>query len=208
VFLSVSAQYATPGFWHPDVSHQVTAVFLCDCYPQYQHQSQCTIRHCGRLKLTVLRWSVGQHSLFLIPLALLSGTWGFLLSLNHDWFTCQLQRAEFLRKGSHKGPFFRIFPLSLQFIISNQMRPWRLRGAWFSRLLRHPARRQSGSILSPGTHTGFPLPIGRQDLRLIRRFVHESQLHTGARSFSHFCKAQARDRLTDELQFINQKTIK
>jgi len=28
-------------------------------------------------------------------------------------------------------------------------------GAWFSRLLRHPARRQSGSILSPGTHTGL-----------------------------------------------------
>jgi len=35
------------------------------------------------------------------------------------------------------------------------MRPWRLRGAWFSRLLRHLARRRSGSILSPGTHTGY-----------------------------------------------------
>jgi len=44
-----------------------------------------------------------------------------------------------------------MFPLLLQTIISNQMRPQRLRGAWFSRLLRHPARRQSGSILSPGT---------------------------------------------------------
>jgi len=48
-----------------------------------------------------------------------------------------------------------MFPLSLQSIISNQMRPRRLRGAWFSRLLRHPARRRSGSILSPGTHTGY-----------------------------------------------------
>jgi len=73
--------------------------------------------------------------------------------LNHDWFTCQLQRAEFLWKGSHKGPLFRMFTLSLESIISNQMRPRRLRGAWFSRLLRYPARRWSGSILSPGTHT-------------------------------------------------------
>jgi len=47
------------------------------------------------------------------------------------------------------------FPLSLQSIISNQMRPRRLRGAWFSRLLRHPARRRSGSILSPGTTRGW-----------------------------------------------------
>jgi len=47
-----------------------------------------------------------------------------------------------------------MFPLLLQTIISNQMRPRRLRGAWFSRLLRHPARRRTGSILSPGTHTG------------------------------------------------------
>jgi len=39
------------------------------------------------------------------------------------------------------------FPLLLQTIISNQMRSRRLRGAWFSRLLRHPARRRSGSIL-------------------------------------------------------------
>jgi len=75
-------------------------------------------------------------------------------SLNHDWFACQLQRVEFLRKGSHQGPLFRMFPLSLQSIISNQMRPRRLRGALFSRLLRHPARRRSGSILSPGMHTG------------------------------------------------------
>jgi len=61
----------------------------------------------------------------------------------------------FLRKGSHKEPLFRMFPLSLQSTISNQMRPQRLKGAWFSRLLRHPARRRSGSILSPGTHTEF-----------------------------------------------------
>jgi len=97
------------------------------------------------------------------------GAWGFILSLNHDWYICQRQRVEFLRKGSHKGPLFRMFPLSLQSIISNQMRPRRLRGAWFSRLLRHPVRRRSGSILSPGTHTessysyflvtGFPAPI-------------------------------------------------
>jgi len=48
-----------------------------------------------------------------------------------------------------------MFPLSLQSIISNQMRPRRLRRAWFSRLLRQPARRWSGSTLSPGTHTGL-----------------------------------------------------
>jgi len=88
-----------------------------------------------------------------VPLALPSDTWGFLLSLNHDWFACQLQRAEFLQKGSHKGPLFWIFPLSLQSIISNQMRPQRLRGAWLSRLLWHPSRRRSGSILSPRTHS-------------------------------------------------------
>jgi len=46
-----------------------------------------------------------------------------------------------------------MFPLSLQSIISYQMRPRKLR---FSRLLRHPARRRSGSMLSPGTHTGYP----------------------------------------------------
>jgi len=82
------------------------------------------------------------------------GTRGFLHSLNHDLFACQLQRAELLRKGSHEGPLFRMFPLSLQSIISNQMRPQRLRGVWFSRLLQLPSRRRSGSILSPGTHTG------------------------------------------------------
>jgi len=43
----------------------------------------------------------------------------------------------------------------LQTIISNQMRPRRLRGAWFSRLLRHPARRRSGSILSFGPTRGW-----------------------------------------------------
>jgi len=78
------------------------------------------------------------------------GAWGFLLY--HDRFACQLQRAEFLGKGSHEVPLFRMFPLSLQSIISNQMRPRRLRCVWFSRLLRHPAWRQNGSILSPGTH--------------------------------------------------------
>jgi len=93
---------------------------------------------------------------FLFPQALPLSARGFLLSLNHDWFACQLQRAEFLRKGSHKGPLFRMFPLSLQSIISNQMRPRKLRGAWFSHLLRHLARKRSGSILSPRTHTGCP----------------------------------------------------
>jgi len=93
----------------------------------------------------------GSIRFFLFPLALPSGTWGFLLSLNHDWFTSQLQRAEFI----WKGPLFRMFPFLLQSIISNQMRPRRLRGAWFSRLLQHPARRRSGSILSPGTYTGL-----------------------------------------------------
>jgi len=52
-----------------------------------------------------------------------------------------------------------MFPLSLQSIISDQMRLQRLRGAWFNRLLRHPARRWSGSVLSPGTHTGCSLNI-------------------------------------------------
>jgi len=91
---------------------------------------------------------------FLFPRALPSGVWGFLLSLNHDWFACQLRRAEFLRKGSHEWPLFRMFPLSLHSIISNQMWPRRLRGAWFSHLLWHLARRQSSSVLSPGTNTG------------------------------------------------------
>jgi len=47
-----------------------------------------------------------------------------------------------------------MFPLLLQSIVSNQMRPQRLRGAWFNRFLQHPARRRSGSILSPGIHMG------------------------------------------------------
>jgi len=46
--------------------------------------------------------------------------------LHHDWFICQLQTAWFLRKGSHEGLLFRMFPLSLQSIVSNQMRPRRL----------------------------------------------------------------------------------
>jgi len=33
------------------------------------------------------------------------------------------------------------------------------RGAWFSRLVWHPARRRSGSILSPGTHTGLVVVV-------------------------------------------------
>jgi len=47
-----------------------------------------------------------------------------------------------------------MFPLLLQSIVRNQMRPQRLRGAWFSRFLRHPARRWSGSVLIPRTNTG------------------------------------------------------
>jgi len=57
-----------------------------------------------------------------------------------------------------------MFSLSVQSIISNQMRPRRLRGAWHSRLLRHPARRRSGSTLSPGTTRGeieFTLGMGK-----------------------------------------------
>jgi len=60
-----------------------------------------------------------------------------------------------------------MFPLLLQTIISNQMRPRRLRGAWFSRLLRHPARRRSWSILTPGTHTGLPHEKFRSVPRLL-----------------------------------------
>jgi len=35
------------------------------------------------------------------------------------------------------------------------MRTRRLRGAWSSHFLQYPARKGSGSCLSPGTHTGF-----------------------------------------------------
>jgi len=48
-----------------------------------------------------------------------------------------------------------MFSLLLQSVIGSQMRPQRLRGDWFSRLLRHTARRRSSSVLSPGTHTGW-----------------------------------------------------
>jgi len=72
------------------------------------------------------------------------------------YVTSQLGQLSLLPLMGHKGPLFRMFPLSLQSIISNQMWPRRLRGAWFGRLLRHPARRWSGSILSPGTHSGLP----------------------------------------------------
>jgi len=48
-----------------------------------------------------------------------------------------------------------MFPISPQSIISNKMKPRRLRGAWFSCLLRHPARIRCGSIQSPETHTGI-----------------------------------------------------
>jgi len=67
----------------------------------------------------------------------------------------RLRVSEFLLKSSHEGHLFRMFPLSLQTITSNQMRPQMLRGAWFSRLLRHPARKRSESILSPGIQTGL-----------------------------------------------------
>jgi len=53
-------------------------------------------------------------------------------------------KSRVLAEGFPRGA-----PLSLQSIVSNQTRPRRLRGAWFSRLLRHPAKRRSGSILSP-----------------------------------------------------------
>jgi len=123
----------------PGISYQGTMKKLCEDVKN------------SRRSLTVI-WCFFQF-----PRALPLGARGFLLSLNHDWFFCQLQKAEFLRKGSHEGPLFQMFSLSLWSIISNQMRPPRLRGAWFSRLLRHPARRRSGSILSPGTHTGSSL---------------------------------------------------
>jgi len=99
------------------MSHQVTAVFLCDCYPQYQHQSRCTICHCGHLELPVLCRPVGQHSLFLFPLALLLGTWGFLLSLNHDLFACQLSSCG---RVLTRGPSFEcsLFHSSPSLVIS------------------------------------------------------------------------------------------
>jgi len=104
------------------------------------------------------RWTQDISKCYMVLLFVSSGaSVGHLrvsFFLNHDWFACQLQRAEYSRKGSHKGPLFWMFPLSLQSIISNQMRPRRLRVTWFSRLLRHLARRRSGSILSLGTHTG------------------------------------------------------
>jgi len=140
----------------------VTAVFLCDCYPSINISPSARFATVGASSSQSYVGLWGSIRFFLFPLALLSSTRGFLLSLNHDWFACQLQRAEILRKGSHKGPLFQMFPFSLQSIISNQMRPQRLRDAWFSRLLRYPARRRSGSILSPGTHTGlvFGLDLG------------------------------------------------
>jgi len=42
-----------------------------------------------------------------------------------------------------------IYPLLLQTIISNQMRPRSLRGAWFSRILRHPASRRNSKPRNP-----------------------------------------------------------
>jgi len=111
-----------------------------------------TIRHCGRIELPVLRRPVGQQLLFLAS----SGTSVRRLRVSYFFeprlLACQLQRAEFLPK--YKWPLVRMLPLSHQSIISDQMRPRRLRGAWFNRLLRHPARRRSGFILSPVTHTG------------------------------------------------------
>jgi len=51
------------------------------------------------------------------------------------------------------GAPFPNVPFFTPVYISNQMRPRRLRVAWFSRLLRHQARRWSVSILSSRTHT-------------------------------------------------------
>jgi len=59
-----------------------------------------------------------------------------------------------------------IFPFLLQTIISNQMRPRMLRGAWFSRLLRHPARRRSGSIQAPEPTVSVLLRTGTDCRRM------------------------------------------
>jgi len=48
-----------------------------------------------------------------------------------------------------------MLPLLLQTIISNQMRPRRLRGAWFSRLLRHPAIDGVGLFQAPEPTWGY-----------------------------------------------------
>jgi len=154
------------------VSHQVTAVFLCYCYPKYQHQSQFTIRHCGRLELPVIRRPVGQHSLFLVSSG--ASAWHLRVSVFFEpWLVClSAANSWVLAKGSHKKPVFRMFPLSLQSIISNQMRPGRLKGAWFSRLLQHPANRQSGFILSPGSHTGWPTSLLRNTTHKLMVYKH------------------------------------
>jgi len=90
--------------------------------------------------------------------------WLVRLSAAKSWVLAE----GFSRKARHgkwtlvmtpSWPFFRMFPLSLQTIITNQMRPRMLRGAWFSRLLQHPARRRSGFILSPGTHMGMIIDV-------------------------------------------------
>jgi len=91
------------------------------------------------------RRPVGQHSPFLVS----SGA-----SVVHLRVSSFFEPRLFHLSAAKSWVLAEGFPLSLQSIISNQTRPRRLRGAWFSRLLRHPARRRSGSILSPGTHTG------------------------------------------------------
>jgi len=47
-----------------------------------------------------------------------------------------------------------MFPLLLQTVVHNRIRPCTEQGAWFSFLVRHQARKQSGSILNSRTHTG------------------------------------------------------
>jgi len=107
------------------------------------------------------------------------------------------------------------FPLVLQSITSNQMRPRMLRGAWFSRLLLHPARRWSRFILSPGTQGSRPIPLiygsvgnilfnvspRRRSIRnpvdynvpsAPRGFYPKQHLDP----FSQFCRAQSRYRQT------------
>jgi len=97
------------------------------------------------------------------------------VSLQREWVSRGLTSHSTLYR-SFRGRFLQArWP---QTVISNQMRPRRLRGAWFSRLLRHPARRRSGSILSPRTHTGWWLGLAT-------RMMYRQRLHSDTVSLQH-----------------------
>jgi len=89
-----------------------------------------------------------------------------------------------------------MFPFLLQSIISNQMRKRRLRGAWFSRLLRHPTRRWSGSNQAPEPTRGsmdtnmsllmyFPIVKNVSKVLWLYRNIHVSNCNTFIKFWFH-----------------------